>query len=127
MALVLVVDDHDDTRYVVQKPLGQWGHRTLGANTGEIGLAILATEIPNLIIVDGMMPGMNGVEFIGLVRANETTFMIPMILYTAITDSDFTDNALAKGANEVWIKGKVEIARMRERVAYFLSGGHRAA
>src|SRR5580765_8027365 len=116
MGLVLVVEDHDDTRDVLLKLLSQWGYETLNAGTGEAGLAVLADRKPDLIIVDGMMPGMNGVEFIRLLRANEATATIPVVLYTAVADPAFTDNALEKGANEIWIKGQIEIEQIKIRV-----------
>jgi len=97
------------------------GHQTLGADTAEAALALLAAERPSLIIVDGMMPGMNGVEFIRLVRANLETATIPIILYTAISDQTFLDNAIEKGANEIWIKGRTDSEQMHARVEHYLS------
>lgn len=120
MGLILVVEDHEDTAYVLLKMLRQWGHEALSAGTGEAGLAILADHKPDLIIVDGMMPGMNGVEFIRLIRAVEATATTPVILYTAVADTAFTDNAIQKGANEIWIKGLVEMDQMKERIDHYL-------
>jgi CheY-like chemotaxis protein len=121
MALVLVIEDHNDSRHILQKLLGLWGHRTLGTETGEGGLALLATERPDLIIVDGMMPGMNGVEFIRLLRANPLTALVPAILYTAVCDPEFTNNALEKGANEVWIKADIKAEQMKDRVLKYVA------
>lgn len=121
MALVLVIDDHAETLFVVRRIIERKGFRTLGAETAEAALALLATEKPDLIIVDGMMPAMNGVEFIRLARAHEATALTPIILYTAVMDKTFLDNAIEKGANEVWIKGQIDNAQIQERVAHFLS------
>jgi CheY-like chemotaxis protein len=120
MALILIVEDHDDTRRLLQTLLEKWWHEVVGVETGEGGLALLATQKPDIIIVDGMMPGMNGTEFIRLLRASETAATVPAILYTAIADQDFTDNALAKGANEIWIKGQVNAEQMREQIESYL-------
>jgi CheY-like chemotaxis protein len=119
MGLILVIDDHTDTRKVVQKLLGRWGHQTLDVDTAEAALALLATEKPTLIIVDGMMPGMNGIEFIRLVRANLETATIPIILYTAVSDQTFLDNAIEKGANEIWIKGRTDTEQIQMRVEHY--------
>ena len=121
MGLILVIDDHEDTRHVLRKLMEQWGHQTLGAETAEAALVVLAGEKPDLIIVDGMMPGVNGVEFIRLARASEATALTPIILYTAVADPTFTDNALQKGASEIWIKGQVHISDMRKRVEEYLT------
>ena len=116
MALVLVIDDYEDTRAVVQKLLERRGLQTLGTDTGEAAIALLVTEKPNVIIVDGMMPGMNGIEFIRIVRANVETASIPIILYTAISDQTFLDNAIEKGANEICVKGSHDIGKILECV-----------
>jgi len=121
MGKILVVDDHDDTRNVLKKLFARWGHETAVAETGEAGLALVAgEEKPDLIIVDGMMPGMNGVEFIRLFRATHEMPVIPIILYTAINDHAFTENALEKGANEIWIKGTITMEQIRARVGHYL-------
>ena len=120
MGLILIVEDHRDTLAVLQSLCRRWGYTVLGAETGEAGMALLAEQKPDLVIVDGMMPGMNGVEFIRLLRAGETSALIPVILYSAISDHTFAENALEKGANEVWIKGQVEIDQMRERIAHYV-------
>jgi CheY-like chemotaxis protein len=121
MGLILVVDDHTDTRNFMAKLLKQWGYRALEAETGEAALALLAGEDkPDLVIVDGMMPGMNGAEFIRLMRADEKTSTIPAILYTAICDHAFTDNALEKGASEIWIKLVIKPEQIRERVGHYV-------
>jgi len=120
MGLILVIDDHEDTRVVLRKLMERRGHQTLAADTAEAALALLATEKPDLIIVDGMMPGMNGVEFIRLVRANLEMATLPIILYTAISDQTFLDNAIEKGANEIWIKSSCNPVQMQDRVAHYV-------
>jgi CheY-like chemotaxis protein len=121
MATILLVEDHEDTRYVLGRHLVAWGHRVLSAENGEAGMAILATDTPDLIIVDGMMPGMNGTEFIRLTRAQPATATIPIILYTAVSDRTFVEDAIAKGANEVWIKGDVTPGEIRQRLTQYLA------
>lgn len=120
MGRILVIDDHADTLEIVRKLMERCGHQTTGVETGEAGLALLATEKPELIIVDGMMPGMNGIEFIRLVRANPETAAIPIILYSAISDQTFLENAIEKGANEVCIKGGEASESIQQRVARYL-------
>jgi CheY-like chemotaxis protein len=123
VSLILIVDDSRDTVNMLKTFLKRWGHETLTAGTGEAGLALLADHDPDLVVVDGMMPGMNGSEFIRALRANEKTALIPVILYTAVSQDEFTQNAIEKGANEVWIKGKVEFDHIQARVAHHVSRG----
>ena len=121
MATILVVDDHDDTNDILCRLIRSWGYKAVGAPTGEAALALLATLRPDLLIVDGMMPGMNGVELIRLVRADPHTATIPAILFTALDERQFHENAIAKGANECWIKGELEYSQMKERVEWYVS------
>jgi twitching motility two-component system response regulator PilH len=123
MASILIIEDHPDTLYMLMRIMKQFGHRAMSAETGEAGMAVLVSDRPDIIIVDGMMPGMNGTEFIRLCRANPATATIPIILNTAIGDSTFTDDAVHKGANEVWIKGEVTVEQMRERLDRYLKTG----
>jgi len=123
MPTVLVVEDHEDTLEVMAKIIDRFGYRALRALTAEAGLAMLATEKPDIIIVDGMMPGMNGTEFIRLCRADLNTAHIPVILYTALMDAKFSEDAVRKGANEVWHKGRIDVDQMRERLEHYLRKG----
>lgn len=123
MAVVLVVEDHEDTLEVMTKIIGRFGYRAISAPTAEAGLAVLDSQKPDIMIVDGMMPGMNGSEFIRLCRANPETAHIPMILFTAVTDAQFSEDAIRKGANEVWHKGRIEVDQMRERLEHYLQNG----
>jgi CheY-like chemotaxis protein len=120
MSVILIVEDHDDTRNALRLLFNRWGYDTLSAETGEAGLALLSHHHPDLVVVDGMMPGMNGIEFIRLLRSTDGKATIPVVFYTAVNDPDFVDNALQKGANEVWIKGQVEANQMRDRLAAHL-------
>ena len=120
MRTVLIVEDHADTLHVLLKLVGLFGYRAVGAASGEAGMAAIASEKPDLIVVDGMMPGMNGIEFIRLCRTNAETATIPIIVNTAIGDPHFSDDALRKGANEVWVKGEVGMEQMRERLGHHL-------
>src|SRR5579875_1563707 len=58
--LVLVVDDHPDIRLICAKALEQAGYRTATAGSGDEALAALAAGAPDLIVLDLMMPGMDG-------------------------------------------------------------------
>src|SRR4051812_31594280 len=107
MATVLAIDDHADSLNVLRLIVNRCGCRALTAETAEAGLALLTSEMPDLIITDHMMPGMNGVEFIRLCRANAKTAALPIILHTALVEKAFIEDAIKKGANEVWTKGDV--------------------
>jgi adenylate cyclase len=120
MKTVLVVDDHADNNEIVCKVLKRMGHRTVAAPTGEAALAILATEIPDLIILDAMMPGMNGAEVLRLIRANEATAMVPVIMHSAVADPEFHQNAVEKGANDFLVKSNFDLKVFEAMISKYI-------
>lgn len=120
MKTVLVVDDHADSNEITCKLLKRLGHRTMSAATGEAALALLATEIPDLIILDVMMPGMNGEEVLRMIRATEATATLPVIMHSAVADPEFQDNALAKGANGFLVKSGFDLKAFEATINKFI-------
>ena len=81
---VLVVDDEADVRYVTQLSLGRVGGMTvIEASSGEEGLARARSEQPDFILLDMMMPGMDGAATFRALRAEPETASIPIVFLTA--------------------------------------------
>ena len=120
MATILVVDDHVDSNEVLARAIRAGGHRVLMAYTGEGALALIATDKPDLIVLDVMMPGMDGTEVLRLIRQNPSTAMVPVVLYSAVADPNFTDHALRKGANDFLIKGTFDLLQISDLLAKYL-------
>jgi CheY-like chemotaxis protein len=87
---ILVIDDDATVRDMVTEVLEADGHLVFSASGGEEGLAIAEAIVPNLILVDRHMAGMNGLEVVRRLRAGEATRRIPIVAMTA---------ALAEEAN----------------------------
>jgi len=121
MGCILVVDDHPDNNEMLCRLLRCYGHRPLSAFSGEAALALLGPEHPDLVILDVMMPGMDGLEVLRLIRSNPSTSHLPVILYSGISDASFTQHALQKGANEFWVKGMFDISRLEKLVEKYVS------
>jgi signal transduction histidine kinase/CheY-like chemotaxis protein len=87
---VLLVEDDDDTRQVVRATLAKQGWTVMEAENGRIALQRIAEKKPAAIILDLMMPEMDGFEFVDELRKNEEWRDIPIIVVTAkdITDED---------------------------------------
>jgi DNA-binding response OmpR family regulator len=85
-AAVLVVDDDPDAREILTRTLESAGYRVVQATSGEEGLRALAHERVDVIVLDVMMPGMDGLTTCGELRNNEKTRHIPIILLTAKDD-----------------------------------------
>jgi two-component system, OmpR family, phosphate regulon response regulator PhoB len=83
---ILVVDDDNDIRYLVQVLLTKMGHEVYQASNGEGALEILSELIPHLVITDAVMPSMNGYELLKRLKVRPETSEIPVIMLTAAKD-----------------------------------------
>ncbi len=83
MATILIADDRPTDRLVLTTLLAYGGHRLLEASNGVESLAIALSEKPDLVITDVLMPGMDGFEFVRLLREDPSGSTIPVIFYTA--------------------------------------------
>ncbi len=81
---ILIIDDEDDIRTIAQVALeAVAGWQTLAAASGEEGLALAQTQIPDAILLDIMMPDMDGFETFRQLQMGDRTRPIPVILLTA--------------------------------------------
>lgn len=102
---VLVVDDEEDVRYVARLSLGRVGNMTvIEAASGEEAIVLAATARPDLILLDMMMPGMNGAVTFAALREHEATRAIPVVFLTARTSADEVEQLKLLGARGVVLK-----------------------
>jgi DNA-binding response OmpR family regulator len=80
---LLVVEDEEDIRNLVRYNLEQEGFEPLEAADGEQALALARKRQPHLVILDLMLPGMNGLEVCRVLRADERTAKLPVLMLTA--------------------------------------------
>ena len=85
MARILVVDDEPDIVEVITFTLETKGHEVISARDGADGLVKVKNEAPELIILDVMMPKMNGMQVVDYLRNKEEFSHIPIIMLTATT------------------------------------------
>jgi len=80
---VLIIDDEEDTRSIASMSLGLLGgHEVVEAGSGQEGLVKEAAETPDVILLDLLMPGMDGAETLTNLRKNPKTVEIPVIFLT---------------------------------------------
>lgn len=103
-ALILVVDDEAQNRRLLEALLKPEGYRTIGAASGEEALASIAREPPDLILLDVMMPGIDGYEVAARLKAASATSQIPIIMVTALLDRSARLAGLDAGAEEFLTK-----------------------
>ncbi len=99
-ARILIVDDEPLNIKIAAKVLQKQGYSTLEANNGFKALAIAETESPDLILLDIMMPEMDGFEVCEKLADQEITRDIPVIFLTAVSDRESLLNAFHKGGKD---------------------------
>src|SRR5204863_1674644 len=97
---ILLVEDFDDTRLMMKMWLLKKGYRVLEAETGEEGVEMAQKEKPDLIIMDMMMPGMNGLDATQLIRQDGALRQTPIVAVSAYGVDEYRRIALAAGCNE---------------------------
>jgi CheY-like chemotaxis protein len=83
-ATILIVDDDPGVRKVAARRLAQEGYRVLTAENGHQALALAGAERPQLILLDILMPGIDGREVLRRLSADAATADIPVVLLTVI-------------------------------------------
>jgi DNA-binding response OmpR family regulator len=101
MARLLVIDDDLDLAKLTAIRLTRAGHEVQSAHDGEAGLAAIRSSHPELVVIDWMMPGMDGIEVCEAVRADSTISGTPLIMLTAKSSAEDYDRAYAAGINIV--------------------------
>jgi CheY-like chemotaxis protein len=96
---VLVVDDEISLVQVCQLILEGAGHSVRGAVNGRQALRMIAEEMPDFILLDVMMPGMNGIEVCRLIRQEHKSPRPVIVMYTADSRAEVMTESLAAGAD----------------------------
>jgi two-component system cell cycle response regulator DivK len=83
MSLILIIEDNERNLKLVRDVLQVKGYSTIEAGTAEDGIKLALEKKPDLVLMDIHLPGMNGIEALGVLRANPETAAIPVIAVTA--------------------------------------------
>ncbi|MEN8172290.1 MAG: response regulator [Chloroflexota bacterium] len=120
---ILIIDDDLETLHLVGLLLERKGYDISVAESGQIALEKIEKEIPDLIILDIMMPGMSGIDVARHLRAQESTNLTPIIMFTAKSQIDDRVEGLEAGADaylakpsepkELYAQVKVLLARAK--------------
>lgn len=112
---ILVVDDMEANRAVLSRRLEKFGYGVVCVDSGEAALTILAQAVPDIILLDYMMPQMNGIELLHELRSNSATKEVPVIMVTARAEGDATIEALAAGADD-YVTKPIDFEVLKARI-----------
>ena len=122
MGRIWVVDDQPDVSRAMVALLRQAGHRGTAFLSGEAALEQLGADVPDLIILDVMMPGLDGFAVLRAVRTNPRTARLPVIMFSAVADPSRIAHAMASGANDNWVKASFDFGELEVRINKHLAG-----
>ena len=101
MKKILVVDDEEMIRMSLERELSEAGYAVLTAENGKQGVQIAQEQNLDLILLDIMMPEMNGVETIDFLKKNRQTKNIPIIFMTNLVEEGDVNNGFVKGSKGI--------------------------
>ena len=104
MARVLVIDDEDVIGAVLRYAFLEQGHETLLADGGRTGIDAARRQHPDAIVLDLMMPEVNGHDVLLALRDDDETDDVPILVLTAVTQARERERCFAEGADRVMTK-----------------------
>lgn len=125
MALILVVDDEPHIVKMVEFKLRNQGYETISAVDGNQALEMVLTRKPDLILLDVMMPGLDGFQVLNKLKTQEETRELPVIMLTAKGQERDVVTGFDKGADDYIIK-PFSFPELLARVNRALSKGENA-
>ncbi|WP_026381450.1 response regulator [Afifella pfennigii] len=119
MARILLVEDNEMNRDMLTRRLARRGHEVLTAADGAEGLAKVASDRPELVLMDMSLPVLDGWEATRRLKADPTTAGIPVIALTAHAMDSDREEALGAGCDDYDTK-PIELPRLLEKISRLL-------
>ena len=123
MKSVLVIEDNPDNLRLISYALKRSGYRVITAESGEEGIELALRERPGFIIMDIMLPGIDGVETTRRIRASELDDLIPIIAMTSYVMRGDRETILAAGCSG-YIEKPIDPLNVVEQIQIIIKGGH---
>src|ERR1700761_4236012 len=120
MQSILIVDDNLDLCRPMASLLKHMGYNSRYATGGADALKAIDEGIPDLVILDVMMPDMDGLEVLRRIKADTRTEKLPVVMFSAVADPEFRAHALSKGATDYWVKAGIDFSDLRGRITKLL-------
>ena len=125
VGVVLIVDDIPDNLAVLHDALDESGYTVLVATDGASAIARAAQALPDIVLLDALMPGMDGFEVARRLKADAATAPIPIVFMTALTDTEHVLAAFAAGGVD-YVSKPVRPREVVARIAAHLQSARHA-
>lgn len=113
---VLIVEDEEILLTALSEELKQQGFNIVGAKDGVEGVAMAAKELPDLILLDLVMPRMDGISALKEIKAKPETKDIPVVILTNLSDYDKVSDALSLGAMDYLVKANYRLEELVSKI-----------
>jgi DNA-binding response OmpR family regulator len=120
-AKILVVEDEEILLTALREELNQAGYETEGAVDGEDGLEKVKSFKPDLVLLDLVMPKMDGMQVLKKLKEDESTRDLSVVILTNLSDYERISEALSLGAKDYLVKANYSLADLLEKVKTVLS------
>jgi CheY-like chemotaxis protein len=119
---ILLVEDDRFLRRACEGSLRQRGFTVLAAADGEEGLRLAQAEVPDLILLDMLMPKLPGLDALRALKADDRTRAIPVLILSNSSRDGLLREAMSLGAVGYLIKANISLQELAEQVAQILEG-----
>ena len=117
---IMIIEDDIFVMDIYQTKLSQEGFQLISAINGVEAIKKLATETPDLILLDIVMPYMGGLEVLAEIKKDERINKIPIIMLTNLSQKEEVDTAMGLGANDFLIKSHFTPSEVLEKIEKIL-------
>ena len=122
MSTILIVEDNDKNMKLARDVLRAKGYGTLEAVTGEEGVRLAKEKVPDLVLMDIQLPGINGIEAFKQMRADPKTARIPVVALTAsVTPTD--RSAITAAGFDAFVGKPINLKEFLDTVKRLVEGG----
>jgi len=101
---IIIVEDDEFLRSLSAKKLEDEGYQIIVATDGQSAIDLIPKELPNLIFLDLLLPGVDGFEVLKQIKANEQTKNIPVVVFSNLGQEEDIKKAKDLGANDFLVK-----------------------
>lgn len=120
MPKIILVEDEQVLQKALSIQLLSEGFQVLTASNGEAGLELIKKEIPDLVLLDIMMPKMNGFEVLAALKKDEKTLKIPVIVLSNQGQDDEKAKGMKLGAVDYYVKSSTDLSDLTNKVSAIL-------
>jgi len=119
-AKILIIDDDEQLINVHSMIFSTEGFEVATAPDGQAGLNKVSEFMPDLILLDAMMPGFSGFDTLAAIKSNSDYAGIKVVMLTALSDEKMKERAMSLGANDYIVKSQLNVIELIKKIRSLL-------